>query len=168
MGAAAGTGVAAATGKKDSKIESEAVLTWVAATPAAYSPATQAARQEPGFRSYGEPNRGARTYDDERGSYVFSQRDRQDIRSCLAGNMGNLPPGLAKRDRLPPGLERQVQRNGTLPPGLQKRVQPLPGVCTSRLPRLPADWVRVILGGRVLLLDPSQRIVDLFSVNQDD
>ena len=35
-----------------------------------------------------------------------------------------LPPGLAKRDTLPPGLERQLQRNGKLPPGLEKRALP--------------------------------------------
>ena len=73
-----------------------------------------------------------------------------------------LPPGLAKKDRLPPGLERQVQRNGTLPPGLQKKVQPLPEPCEARLPRLPEEWTRVELSGRILLLDSSRRIVDLF------
>jgi hypothetical protein len=44
----------------------------------------------------------------------FSVREGRSIRSCLAGGQSGLPPGLAKRDRLPPGLERQVQRNGTL------------------------------------------------------
>jgi len=73
-----------------------------------------------------------------------------------------LPPGLAKKDRLPPGLERQLERNGTLPPGLQKRVQPLSYQCEARLPRLPADWARVVLGGRVILLDSAKRILDLF------
>jgi hypothetical protein len=34
---------------------------------------------------------------------------------------------LAKRDRLPPGLERQLVVNGTLPPGLEKD-QPPPRV----------------------------------------
>jgi hypothetical protein len=75
---------------------------------------------------------------------------------------------LAKKDRLPPGLERQLRRNGTLPPGLQKRVQPLPGVCTARLPRLPRDWSRVILSGRIILLDPTNRIVDFFWMDAGD
>lgn len=97
----------------------------------------------------------------------FSPRERRIISDCLVDNRSDLPPGLAKRDRLPPGLERQLQRNGTLPPGLQKRVQPLPGVCTARLPRLRPDWVRVVLGGRIIL-DPTQRIADLFSLNSDE
>jgi hypothetical protein len=33
----------------------------------------------------------------------------------------NLPPGLAKRDQLPPGLERQLRVRGTLPPGSARR-----------------------------------------------
>jgi len=67
----------------------------------------------------------------------------------LSGEPLRPPAGAGQKDRLPPGLERQLQRNGTLPPGLQRRVQPLPGVCTARLPRLRPDWVRVVLGGRL-------------------
>lgn len=169
VGAAAGTGVAAATGKKDTTVASEAVLAFVTAAPAPGSmqqPYIAAAERD--RARYGS---GAeQSYDDPRGERYgsvpeFSENERNLIRSCMAGQYGSLPPGLAKRDRLPPGLERQVQRNGQLPPGLQKRVQPLPGVCTARLPRLPVDWVRVILGNRVLLLDRAQRIRDLFSLN---
>ena len=40
-------------------------------------------------------------------------------------------------------------------------VQPLPDFCTSRLPRLPQTWVRVSLGGRIILLDSRQRIADM-------
>ncbi len=35
-----------------------------------------------------------------------------------------LPPGLAKRDRLPPGLEKHLLKHGSLPPGLQKKIDP--------------------------------------------
>ncbi len=204
VGAAAGTGVAAATGKKPAEVESEAVLTWVAANPSAGPVAQREEGQPPSGSRYAEddarPSRGderarsrdderarsrdderARSRDDERtrsddqgedsddqGPTEFSQRDRQIISDCFVDNRSSLPPGLAKRDRLPPGLERQVRRNGTLPPGLQKRVQPVPSVCTARLPRLPRDWSRVVLGSRIILLDPSQRIVDLFSLDDDN
>ncbi|MGH9523069.1 MAG: hypothetical protein ACRD3E_11125 [Terriglobales bacterium] len=170
VGAAAGTGVAAATGKKDTMIASEAVLGFMTAAPPPGSmeqPYTSASQRERG--RYGSAPE--QSYDDPHGqrygsSPEFSENERNTIRSCMSGQYGSLPPGLAKRDRLPPGLERQVQRNGQLPPGLQKRVQPLPGVCASRLPQLPADWSRVILGDRVLLLDRAQRIKDLFSLNE--
>ena len=91
---------------------------------------------------------------------VFSANQRESIRTCLSDPKSGLPPGLARRDRLPPGLERQLQRNGTLPPGLQKKVQPLPSQCSINLPKLPADWSRVVLGDRVIVLDPAKRIID--------
>jgi outer membrane lipoprotein SlyB len=97
----------------------------------------------------------------------FTEGDRHVINDCFEDNRAALPPGLAKRDRLPPGLERQLQRNGTLPPGLERRVQPLPRICTSRLPRLPRDWERVALSGRIILLDPQRTIVDLFWLGRD-
>jgi hypothetical protein len=111
-----------------------------------------------------------RNDDDDRDSggvnarYVLDSNQRNAIRTCLNDPKTGLPPGLAKRDRLPPGLERQLQRNGTLPPGLQKKVQPMPSQCQINLPRLPADWQRVILGDRVIVLDPAKRIIDWANV----
>jgi hypothetical protein len=182
VGAATGTGVAAATGKKEATVESEAVLAWVTANP----PMSAQARSKVirASRSYPEPeSSGERAYDAEvvRASdpepeartvrsreeepMGFSDRDREVILGCFnGGGRKGLPPGLAKKDRLPPGLERQLQRNGTLPPGLQKRVEPLPARCEAQLPRLPNQWARVVLSGRILLLDSSRRIVDVFLV----
>jgi hypothetical protein len=180
VGAAAGTGVAVATGKKPAEVESEAVLIWVAANPQAGAGLQGQGRQPSNGSRYGEDDgrtsrdhRHARSHDgdedyDDREPTEFSQRERQIISDCFIDNRSGLPPGLAKRDRLPPGLERQLRRNGTLPPGLQKKVRPLPGVCTARLPRLPRDWARVVLSGRIILLDPMQRIVDLFWLGSDD
>jgi hypothetical protein len=180
VGAAAGTGVAAATGKKAAEVESEAVLIWVAAKPQEDAGLQVQGRQPSDGSRYSEDDgrasrgdRRARSNDededyDDQGPVEFSQRERHIISDCFVDNRSGLPPGLAKRDRLPPGLERQLRRNGTLPPGLQKRVQPLPDVCTARLPRLPQGWARVVLSGRVILLDPTQRIVDLFWLGSDD
>src|SRR5438874_6648291 len=46
---------------------------------------------------------------------------------------GSLPPGLAKRESLPPGLRAQLREHGTLPPGLQKRLVPVPAPLVVRL-----------------------------------
>ncbi|HWP57206.1 MAG TPA: hypothetical protein VNL14_04915 [Candidatus Acidoferrales bacterium] len=73
-----------------------------------------------------------------------------------------LPPGLAKRGKLPPGLQKHLERHGTLPPGLQKRLEPFPDDLERRLPPLPEIWSRVILGRDVLLIDRrTQRILDI-------
>jgi hypothetical protein len=159
-GAAAGTGLAAATGKKAAEVQPEAVLSWTIADPeTAGATNSRDDRSDDYYRGQPRPRMEEVS---RRAPTEFSERDREMISDCLAERPSNLPPGLAKRDRLPPGLERQVERNGTLPPGLQKRVQPLPEYCTANLSWLPQYWVRVSLGRRVLLLDPDQHIVDLF------
>lgn len=70
---------------------------------------------------------------------------------------GGLPPGLAKREQLPPGLERQLVRKGTLPPGISKRALP-PGLA-SRLGPIPAGAERVIVGGDVALIDIATGVI---------
>jgi hypothetical protein len=163
VGAAAGTGVAAATGKQPAKVESEAVVTFTTVEPAtsaksaASAPAPVAATPPPGAKSYDDDSSEARS---------FSARDRRVIRGCFADHASELPPGLAKRETLPPGLERQLQRNGTLPPGLQKRVQPLPQVCESQLLRLPRDLERVVYNRRVMLINAAYLILDAFDVDE--
>jgi hypothetical protein len=80
-----------------------------------------------------------------------------------SGPSKGLPPGLAKRGgKLPPGLQKHLDKNGTLPPGLQKRLEPLPQDLTLRLPGLPDYWERVILERDVILVDRrTNRILDI-------
>jgi hypothetical protein len=170
VGAGAGTGAAAATGKKDAKIESEALLTFVTLAPTGQYLPPSAAQPDPEYRSDAEN----RSYDQQRDrprrrrfQSTFTNYDRQNIRGCFY-DTANLPPGLARRDSLSPGLERQLERNGTLPPQLESRAEPLPDSCNARLPRLPADWSRVVVGNRVLLLDPGSRISDLFNLDDEE
>ena len=178
VGAAAGTGAAAATGKKAAQVESESVLAWVAQSAPVVAPAQgQEQRQsrsdlraEEREHQEMKPDSGDEYQNadyDGSGPTGFSTRERQIIGDCFVNDRASLPPGLAKKDRLPPGLERQLERNGTLPPGLQKRAQPLPDQCQTRLPRLPRDWARVVLSGRIILLDSRQRIVDFFWLQTD-
>jgi hypothetical protein len=111
-----------------------------------------------GHNKHADVNRG-----DNDNYRVFSTTQRDHISSCL-NNTAGLPPGLAKRESLPPGLQKQLDRTGKLPPGLQKKVQPLPSQCQINLPKLPTDWQRVVLGDRVIVLDPAKRIIDWFNV----
>jgi hypothetical protein len=84
---------------------------------------------------------------------VFTTQEREMISDWFWSNRNGLPPGLAKRESLPPGLQKQLQRNGTLPPGLQKKLTPLPYALDSRLGRLPSDYLRVVIGRDIILLD---------------
>jgi hypothetical protein len=101
---------------------------------------------------------------DDRPAY-FLPEERRIIENYYrsGGPSKGLPPGLAKRGgKLPPGLQKHLDKNGRLPPGLQKRLEPLPPDLDTRLPRLPDNWERVILDRDVILVDRrSNRILDI-------
>ncbi|MFQ5927767.1 MAG: hypothetical protein ACE5MH_10085 [Terriglobia bacterium] len=92
----------------------------------------------------------------------FGKAEPDKIRHWFRANQSGLPPGLAKRQQLPPGLQRHLERNGTLPPGLQKKVQPLPRQLAVQLPKLPTGYRRYVLGGHVILVEErTAKIVDI-------
>lgn len=125
--------------------------------------------QPPG-RGNGHGHGHGNSSDDDSNStspYVFSRSDRSHIVDCMTNPKEGLPPGLAKRDSLPPGLQKHIQKNGQLPPGLQKKVQPLPRSCEVRLPRLPAEYTRVVLGNYVILKDMHDKILDLIDLGRE-
>src|SRR5437899_2267154 len=105
-------------------------------------------------------------HDDDRDNHDAYRYDyhTQDIRGWYAERESHLPPGLAKKDRLPPGLEKQLVRNGTLPPGLQKRFYPAPVELERRLPPPPPDCAHVLISGHIVLLNrKTNLIVDVFA-----
>jgi hypothetical protein len=61
----------------------------------------------------------------------------------LAKRGGNLPPGLAKRDRLPPGLQGR---------GLPSRLE-------ASLSPLPRGYVRLKVGTDIVLMNRDSRVV---------
>ena len=76
---------------------------------------------------------------------------------------GDLPPGLAKRDRLPPGLEKQLVLRGHLPLGLEKRMHRCPETLERELPPPPPDCEHVIIGGHLVLWNRrTNTVVDIF------
>lgn len=83
----------------------------------------------------------------------FKEHDRDSMNDWYREHQHGLPPGLAKRDELPPGLEKQLQERGTLPPGLQKRIQPVPEDLEVRLAPPPEGCRHVIIGGHIVLLN---------------
>jgi hypothetical protein len=89
----------------------------------------------------------------------FAKEDVNTIRAWFHVNRAGLPPGLAKRQELPPGLQRHLEKNGQLPPGLQKQAQPLPPDLEVHLPRLPRGYKRVVIGGHIILLEERRATV---------
>ena len=97
--------------------------------------------------------------DDDRDEHYYGSRDRETVRGWYDEHQNNLPPGLAKRDQLPPGLEKQLERRGTLPPGLQKRLRPCPEDLERRLPPPPPECAHVLIGGHIVLLNQRSNVV---------
>jgi hypothetical protein len=100
---------------------------------------------------------------EERREDGYSQHDRDEVRSWYRDHENNLPPGLAKRDRLPPGLERQLRVRGTLPPGLRDKIEPAPPEFVEMLPPPPPDCEHAFIGGHLVLLNRRTfLILDIF------
>jgi hypothetical protein len=98
--------------------------------------------------------------EDVRVKVEFGERDRRLIRQHYAGKHKKhkkTPPGLAKKKKLPPGLQKQLVKRGELPPGLQGRG--LPHNLERQLSPLPGGYVRMKVGGDVIILNEKTRVV---------
>lgn len=84
----------------------------------------------------------------ERGA-PFIDIERQTVVSYY----GKLPPGQAKKGRIPPGF--QAKRGAYLPAGYG---DPLPEVLVVRLPPRPG-YERVVVGSDVVLMETATRMI---------
>src|SRR5438270_12288699 len=87
----------------------------------------------------------------KRGHEGYADHDR-DIHDWYRSHYSHLPPGLAKRDRLPPGLQRQLVVRGTLPPGLQRQMQPCPRELEVMLPPPPPNYAHFVIVVNLVLV----------------
>lgn len=58
---------------------------------------------------------------------------------------------------LPPGIAKKLARGGRLPPGIAK--QRLPTALEAQLPPVPAGYERVVVDGRILLVEIASQII---------
>jgi Ni/Co efflux regulator RcnB len=101
--------------------------------------------------------------DHDRDRHAYSDRDRDEMRGWYRKHHEHLPPGLAERDQLPPGLERHLVVRGFLPLELQRRMQPCPPELERTLPPPPPNYTHVIIGGHLVLLNRANfQIADVF------
>ncbi|HJT11424.1 MAG TPA: hypothetical protein VJ790_02330 [Dongiaceae bacterium] len=74
-----------------------------------------------------------------------------------------LPPGLAKKGKVPPGIAKQLARNNHLPSDLEYR--PLPHDLIVQMPPLQPGYIYRIVDDRVLLIRAaSNLILDVLTV----
>jgi hypothetical protein len=98
--------------------------------------------------------------DNARVTVAFSDHDRRLIHDYYRNKKlkrRGLPPGLAKKETLPPGLRKQLRKNGTLPPGLAKRN--LPYELEERLSQVPGGYVRLRVGGDIILMNKTTEVI---------
>ena len=93
-------------------------------------------------------------------SLIFSAPERRMIFDHYNPGGKGLPPGLAKRSDLPPGLEKQLRRNGRLPPGLEKKIDPFPVDLERRFQPLCSGCRRGVLGTTAVILSAAGTILD--------
>ena len=88
---------------------------------------------------------------------VFSDSDRRIIREYYREDYRRLPPGLAKKGKIPPGHAYKIRRYQSVPPDVSWIY--LDPDIERRLSRLPEGYVRVIIGADVAILNTRTRVV---------
>lgn len=94
----------------------------------------------------------------------FNDHDRQLIREYYGHKSKHkrLPPGLEKKGKRPPGFQKGFARHDHLPPHFMYRrstYHRLPRELEHRLSRLPDGYLRVMIGGSVVLFDERTRVI---------
>ena len=113
-------------------------------------------------KSHGKKSQSGNTSTEQLLTTIISATERAligDYVSKAKASTQGLPPGLAKRDKLPPGLQKQIERNGTLPPGLAKRG--LPDDLRRQLPVQKGQDYRVVGNDIVLIETATNLILDI-------
>ena len=87
----------------------------------------------------------------------FSTHEASVIRAFYADNHTQESHGKKGAKSLPPGIAKNLQRGKALPPGIAK--QALPSGLLGRLPP-PADgYERIMVSGKILLVDIATQVI---------
>ena len=92
--------------------------------------------------------------DDDRGKKWKEKKAKKDEGK---GKSKGMPPGLARKGELPPGLQKRLEKHGSLPPGLAKR--DLPDDLASKLPEAADGVERQVVDSDVVLIEKGTGIV---------
>ena len=105
--------------------------------------------------------------DDIRLKVAFNENDRSKIYRYYGeyknrNSLKNIPPGLAKKQSLPPGLQKHIEKKGVL------HGRYLPVQLERELSPLPHGYVRIKVGGDVVLMNEKTRVVFDVVLGVDD
>ena len=88
---------------------------------------------------------------------VFSDREAAIILEYYRGHESQQPRGGKGHKSLPPGIAKNLRRGKPWPPGIAKQV--LPAGLIDLLPPVPRGFERVVLDGRVLLVEIATQVI---------
>ena len=93
------------------------------------------------------------------GHIKFSELEISAIRAYYRDQgMSSNQRGKGRQGKsLPPGIAKNLQRGKSLPPGIAKQV--LPARLTQVLPTVPRGFERVIVDGKILLVEVATRVI---------
>jgi hypothetical protein len=88
---------------------------------------------------------------------VISPEEIRIIREYYTRESQEQPKARAQSGGLPPGIAKNLARGKPLPPGIAKRA--LPDGLERQLPPPPKGYERVVLDGRVLLVEIATQVI---------
>ncbi len=88
---------------------------------------------------------------------VFTVGEASTIRAYYRDHGAPHTGKIKGRKGLPPGIAKNLQRGKPLPPGIAKKA--LPTGLIDLLPPTPHGFERVILSGKVLLVDVATQVI---------
>ena len=103
-------------------------------------------------RAYSKPASAERI-----ASAVFSEVERQIIAEYFHKHGHSSGKGKGKARGLPPGIAKNLRRGKPLPPGIAK--QHFPHGLIDLLPPAPRGHERIIVGGKILLVEIATQII---------
>ena len=87
----------------------------------------------------------------------FSTHETAVIRDYFQEHQLNHSQGKKAAKSLPPGIEKNLQRGKALPPGIAK--QALPADLSVRLPPPASGYERIIISGKILLVEVATQVI---------
>ncbi len=122
-------------------------------------------QDHPDVRQNGRPMNRGQEKKAERAADRFDDHDRQLADNWYYHSRSDLPPGLRDRDRLPPGIEGRFARGYVIEPRYRTVIYPAPPLLVRVLAPPPPGCRYVFFGGRLVLLDPGFRMLDVLQLN---
>ena len=104
----------------------------------------------------------------EHGQPTFSDRERDEINRYFQANPGarsQLPPGLAKKNKVPPGWQKKLARGQRISDDVWANRVPLPREIAIKLPPLPDGVIRVRIEDRVVkVAERTREVLDVLGL----